>query len=132
EMERGAMLKKYATLDDVYVALGREDLRIEQVLECLLPLLSLHNETTREEETTLEGRRERTDQENEEEQTNTIKLAHCCHPIPGDTIVGLFSTLNRGISVHRNDCRTFDRHRDNPNALVEVSWSRILPESYLA
>src|SRR5437763_4421917 len=33
----GTILKKYATLDDIYVALGREDLRVEDVLKPLLP-----------------------------------------------------------------------------------------------
>src|SRR5438094_4505618 len=36
ETEAGSRFKKYATLDDLYVALGREDLQIEVVLTALL------------------------------------------------------------------------------------------------
>ncbi len=32
-----------------------------------------------------------------------VKLAQCCHPVPGEAIVG-FVTLAHGVSVHRQDC----------------------------
>ena len=35
-------------------------------------------------------------------------MAKCCHPIPGDEIVG-FVTQGRGISVHRKDCEKLRR-----------------------
>ena len=30
-------------------------------------------------------------------------LAQCCHPVPGDKILG-YVTRSRGVSVHRQDC----------------------------
>ncbi|MGH2730044.1 MAG: RelA/SpoT family protein [Actinomycetota bacterium] len=32
-----------------------------------------------------------------------VRLARCCTPVPGDSIVG-FMTRGRGVSVHRSDC----------------------------
>ncbi|EDX86792.1 RelA/SpoT family protein [Synechococcus sp. PCC 7335] len=31
-------------------------------------------------------------------------IAGCCHPIPGESILGVVSTGGRGIAVHRQDC----------------------------
>jgi len=32
-----------------------------------------------------------------------VRLANCCTPVPGDSIIG-FVTRGRGVSVHRSDC----------------------------
>src|ERR1700691_6033055 len=32
-----------------------------------------------------------------------LRMAKCCHPVPGDPIVGYIS-LGRGITIHRDDC----------------------------
>ena len=31
-------------------------------------------------------------------------IAGCCHPLPGETIIGVVSTGGRGIAVHQQDC----------------------------
>ncbi len=49
------------------------------------------------------------------------RLAGCCHPHPGDIIVGYSSTRN-GIMVHRADCLTFQRIENIEHRMVEVSW----------
>ncbi len=49
-----------------------------------------------------------------------VHYARCCHPIPGDPIVG-FITRGRGITVHRSDCPKafeFDQIRR-----VDVEWN---------
>lgn len=50
-----------------------------------------------------------------------VHFARCCHPIPGDSIVG-FITRGRGITVHRSDCKKgfeFDQIRK-----VDVEWNK--------
>lgn len=50
-----------------------------------------------------------------------VKLARCCTPVPGDSIIG-FITRNSGVSVHRDDCRNADDLRSQPERLIDVSW----------
>ncbi|MGI9310568.1 MAG: RelA/SpoT family protein [bacterium] len=50
------------------------------------------------------------------------RMAHCCHPIPGDDIIG-FVTVGHGVSIHRLDCRNIKRLDERRRErLVEVKW----------
>jgi guanosine-3',5'-bis(diphosphate) 3'-pyrophosphohydrolase len=50
-----------------------------------------------------------------------IRFAQCCHPVPGDPIVG-FITKGRGIVVHRRDCTNILKLMEFPEKTIEVSW----------
>jgi GTP pyrophosphokinase len=50
-----------------------------------------------------------------------LRLAKCCHPVPGDPIVGYVS-LGRGITIHRDDCPNVAALRKDPERFVAVSW----------
>ena len=51
-----------------------------------------------------------------------VQLAHCCHPIPGDPIIGLISK-GQGLVIHTHDCKTLVklRRRDHHD-WVDVEW----------
>jgi GTP pyrophosphokinase len=51
-----------------------------------------------------------------------VKLARCCTPVPGDSIVG-FVTRGSGVSVHRTDCVNAQALTGEPERLVEVEWA---------
>jgi GTP pyrophosphokinase len=48
------------------------------------------------------------------------RLANCCHPLPGDDIVG-YVTRGRGVTIHRRDCSNILRITDKER-LIEVGW----------
>ena len=50
-----------------------------------------------------------------------VSFARCCHPIPGDSIVGFVST-GRGIVVHTTWCKNIAEYADQPEKWVEVDW----------
>jgi guanosine-3',5'-bis(diphosphate) 3'-pyrophosphohydrolase len=50
------------------------------------------------------------------------RLAACCHPVPGDEIIG-YVTRNRGVSIHRQDCHNII-HEDEKERLIPVDWGR--------
>ena len=54
-----------------------------------------------------------------------VRLARCCTPVPGDTIIG-FVTRGRGVSVHRADCPNVADLAREEERFVAVDWS---PES---
>lgn len=51
-----------------------------------------------------------------------LNYAKCCHPIPGDTIVGLFNP-GRGITVHRESCKHLAESKHSPNKYVFIDWA---------
>jgi GTP diphosphokinase / guanosine-3',5'-bis(diphosphate) 3'-diphosphatase len=51
-----------------------------------------------------------------------VKLARCCTPVPGDTILG-FVTRGRGVSVHRTDCPNVSDLGQEPERFVPVDWA---------
>jgi len=52
-----------------------------------------------------------------------IHYAHCCHPLPGERIVGIVTT-GKGITVHALDCFSLEKFNDMPEMWLEISWDR--------
>ncbi|MBV8939067.1 MAG: bifunctional (p)ppGpp synthetase/guanosine-3',5'-bis(diphosphate) 3'-pyrophosphohydrolase [Alphaproteobacteria bacterium] len=50
-----------------------------------------------------------------------IHFAKCCHPIPGDRIVGIVTT-GKGITIHVMDCETLENYADSPERWISVAW----------
>ena len=50
-----------------------------------------------------------------------LNFAKCCHPIPGESIVGHLS-VGKGMVIHRDSCRNIKDIRDNPEKCVQVNW----------
>jgi GTP pyrophosphokinase len=49
-----------------------------------------------------------------------VKISQCCHPVPGDPIIG-FITTGRGISVHKASCENL--LTTDPQRWIAVSWT---------
>ncbi|MDX1541094.1 MAG: ACT domain-containing protein, partial [Geminicoccaceae bacterium] len=50
-----------------------------------------------------------------------VALAGCCHPVPGDPIVGMVRT-GRGVTIHRSDCRSLERRSSQSDRLLDLAW----------
>jgi GTP pyrophosphokinase len=51
-----------------------------------------------------------------------LHFAGCCHPLPGDRIVGIVTT-GKGVTIHTIDCDTLETFNDEPERWIDVAWS---------
>ena len=54
--------------------------------------------------------------------SQVVTFPHCCHPIPGDAILGYLSA-GKGLVLHRRNCHNVPGLKKNPDRLVEVEWA---------
>ena len=50
-----------------------------------------------------------------------VHFAGCCHPLPGDRIVGIVTT-GKGVAVHSIDCKSLEKYASEPERWLDVSW----------
>ena len=60
-----------------------------------------------------------------------LSFANCCHPIPGDEIMGYLSA-GKGIVVHRLECPNVTEYRKSPERWVPIAWDRNVQGDYKA
>ncbi|MFO1128824.1 MAG: bifunctional (p)ppGpp synthetase/guanosine-3',5'-bis(diphosphate) 3'-pyrophosphohydrolase [Rhodospirillales bacterium] len=51
-----------------------------------------------------------------------VHYAACCHPLPGDRIIGLVTT-GKGITIHTIDCQTLSLFTEQPERWIDVAWN---------
>lgn len=50
-----------------------------------------------------------------------VHFAGCCHPLPGDRIVGIVTT-GKGVAVHSIDCKALEKYSSEPERWLDISW----------
>lgn len=58
-----------------------------------------------------------------------VSYGRCCHPIPGDAIEGYLSS-EKGIVVHRDQCKNLNDMRDHSERLVSLMWDEEVQGEY--
>ncbi len=56
-----------------------------------------------------------------------VHYAGCCHPVPGDNIVGIVTT-GKGVTIHTSDCDTLEKFMDTPERWIDVTWNEASQE----
>jgi guanosine-3',5'-bis(diphosphate) 3'-pyrophosphohydrolase len=117
----------YADIDALYSAVGDGHVSAASIIEKLVASLGAedsHPEATLENIPTGVQTTRRTSSAIEVEGVDDVlvKLARCCTPVPGDSIMG-FITKGSGISVHREDCiNASDLQKNQSERVVGVKW----------
>lgn len=52
-----------------------------------------------------------------------MHFAGCCHPLPGDRIVGIVTT-GKGVAVHTIDCKALEKFANEPERWLDISWGQ--------
>lgn len=50
-----------------------------------------------------------------------VHFAGCCHPLPGDRIVGIVTT-GKGVAVHTIDCKALEKYAQEPERWLDIDW----------
>jgi guanosine-3',5'-bis(diphosphate) 3'-pyrophosphohydrolase len=58
----------------------------------------------------------------------SVHYAGCCHPLPGDRIVGIVAT-GRGVTIHTRQCATLETFAATPERFIDVDWDYTSPGS---
>ena len=117
----------YADIDALYSAVGDGHVSAASIIEKLIASRGVedsHPEPTIEHIPTGVQATRRTSSAIEVEGVDDVlvKLARCCTPVPGDSIMG-FITKGSGISVHRDDCiNAGDLRNHQSERIVKVKW----------
>ncbi len=116
---------KLPSIDRFYAAVGRGEISFKKLLEFLAPEKIESTEHIKKDNvfdkfifrarSTAKGVRV------QGVDNLLIRFARCCHPVPGDTIVG-FISKGRGIVIHRNDCKNAATLMEMPEKNIDVSW----------
>ena len=51
-----------------------------------------------------------------------VHFASCCHPLPGDRIVGIVTT-GKGVTIHTIDCDMLQQFEATPERWIDVAWT---------
>jgi GTP diphosphokinase / guanosine-3',5'-bis(diphosphate) 3'-diphosphatase len=61
----------------------------------------------------------------------TYSLAKCCHPIPGDKVIGYLSTDDHVI-IHKTGCKEVEKFlTSHGNRIIAAEWTKFKKQSYL-
>jgi GTP pyrophosphokinase len=116
--------------DDFYVAIGAGKVPVGQIVSKVLGKLKTSEVVVPEADLTITRRARKRPAvsssfgitvEGAVDSDVLVRMAKCCTPVPGDSVVGYIS-LGRGITVHRDDCPNVRALRRNPERFTAVSW----------
>ena len=116
---------KVATRDDLYVAVGNGNIGPKDVVHAAYPEMRSAPRAPRM-VPSLPVRVGRSAREQGMPITGlvpgmVIHYAGCCHPLPGDQIVGIVSQ-GKGVTIHMRDCPTAETFSATPERYLDVDW----------
>ncbi|MDD2876189.1 MAG: bifunctional (p)ppGpp synthetase/guanosine-3',5'-bis(diphosphate) 3'-pyrophosphohydrolase [Acidiphilium sp.] len=116
---------KQASLDDLYVAVGTGNLGAKDVVQAAYPELR-ESRAPRMIPGMLARPARVPARSNVLPLTGLISgmevhYAGCCHPLPGDKIVGIIAT-GKGVTIHTRDCMTLETFANTPERFIDVDW----------
>ncbi len=120
------LLKRFdcANVEDLYVAVGEGVVTGRQVVNAAFP----QKEEAKSKVVSLAHARRKARQNDAAVSIRglipgmAMHLAACCHPLPGDRIVGIVTT-GKGVTIHTMDCETLENFTDTPERWLDVAWS---------
>ena len=126
----------FKSIESMYAGLGIGKLSTYHVLEKLIPKGKLEGKKPKE-ETLIKLKETKSENAIKVQCLNEnimIRIGKCCHPLPGEPIVG-YMTRGRGVTVHHMDCPSVDGVIDDSERLIGVEWdtgSKTIYQAHIA
>ena len=123
-LERALVQFRHKAVDDLYAAVGEGVITGRQVVEAAFPEAKLKTEKA----ISQAGRRARSGKAGDLAVPirglipgMAVHIAGCCHPLPGERIVGIIVT-GKGVTIHAIDCDALESYADIPERWLDVAW----------
>jgi guanosine-3',5'-bis(diphosphate) 3'-pyrophosphohydrolase len=120
---------KLATVDDLYIAVGSGNVGAKDVVHAAYPELRQAPRAPRIVPPPLPRANQRHPHKSDFDMPITglvpgmaYHFAGCCHPVPGDEIVGIVTT-GKGVTIHARDCQTLASFAATPERFIDVDWN---------
>ncbi len=119
---------KFSAVDDLYIAVGNGNLGPKDVVHAAYPELRQAPRTPRMVPSLPPRGNHRHSHNFDMPITGLVPgMAHhfagCCHPVPGDEIVGIITT-GKGVTIHARDCQTLTGFAATPERFIDVDWNQ--------
>src|SRR5690242_6970082 len=121
---------KYASADDLYIAVGAGNVGPKDVVHAAYPELRQSPRAPRIIPAPPPRAHQRHGHKTDFDMPITglvpgmaYHFAGCCHPVPGDEIVGIVTT-GKGVTIHARDCPTLASFAATPERFIEVDWNQ--------
>lgn len=117
---------KYHKPDDLFAAIGQGQIALRDVVAAVFP------ESVPDPAVRRHRAAEKTGQELIPIRGLTAGVAYqlgdCCHPVPGDRIVGLLEP-GKGVVVHAIDCDRLEEYQEQPDLWLDLRWESFANDS---
>ncbi|WP_088560238.1 RelA/SpoT family protein [Arboricoccus pini] len=128
-LERALANFTQKTVDDLLASIGEGTVGPKLVLDAVYPELK-RPALPDVDQKVVPIRRKTEDQPVDKKQSPILGLpvgtafhyAGCCHPIPGDAIIGIVRS-GRSIAVHRMDCAVIGRDKELVERAIDIGWN---------
>ncbi len=132
-LEPALQIFRNKTIEDIYASVGEGTITRSDIIKVLFP--------NRKPKTSLKNRfsflrfRNKNTHNNEPVPIKglipgmAMHFAGCCHPLPGDRIVGIVHT-GKGVTIHRIDCEMLENYASTPERWLDVSWDKESSEAH--
>src|SRR5579863_7556369 len=120
---------KFASADDLYVAVGNGNVGAKDVVNAAYPELRQAPRAPRMIPAPPPRSAQRHGHKTDFDMPITglvpgmaYHFAGCCHPVPGDEIVGIVAT-GKGVTIHARECQTLEGFAATPERFIDVDWN---------
>ena len=119
-LERSLAAFGLTRVEEVFALVGEDRLSTLRVLEKMHPDVIIKEKADDDRRQKRAGRQPQLKISGDDAGV-AVTIARCCHPLPGEAIVGIFTT-GKGVTVHKVGCTTLSKFTDMPELWLDVSW----------